>query len=84
MTFSHHKEGVVMSSQITHIQSSNTLPLTYITARHLCLDFQLLRPFHSLTPPAHITASHPSPGNNPPERWRAVRKNAGQAKIASY
>ena len=58
MTFSHHKEGVVMSSQITPIQSSNALPLTHIPARHLCLDFQLLRPVHSLTPPAHVTASH--------------------------
>ena len=45
--------------------------------RHLRLDFQQLHYSDSLSQAHHVTASHPSPGDKPPERGRAVRKNTG-------
>ena len=70
---------VVMSSQISLTQSSNTHPLSPYT-RHLSLDFQQLRPFYSLPQQHQVTAYHPSPGDNPSQRGRAVQKNAGPCK----
>ena len=68
-----------MSIQITLTQSStHTLPNPY--TRHLLLDFQSLRPYYSLPQLHHVTATHPSPGDNPQECGRAVRKNAGPIK----
>ena len=63
-----------MSSQITRAQPSNIHPLTPNT-NHLRHDFQLLSPFYSLPQSHYVTASHPSTGDKPPERGRAVPKN---------
>ena len=63
MTFSLHQGGVVMSSQIKHTHSHQDTPLSPYTWQ-LSLDFQLLRPFYSLSQPHHATASLPSPCNN--------------------
>ena len=70
---------VVLSRQITHTQSSNT-PLSPDT-RHPHLDFQKLHHFSVFPNRMHcVTASHPSPADNPPERRRVVRKNTEQSK----
>ena len=47
---------------------------------HPPLDFQKFRPIYSVIQPHHVTASHPSPGDNPPERGKEVRKNAWPCK----
>ena len=36
-----------------------------------------MSPFHGLSQPHHVTASHPSSGDKPPELWREIRKNTG-------
>ena len=73
------KDGVVMSSQITHKQSSNiNHPLVHILDTcslifsGCALFYSLLQPhhvmashpFYSLLQPYHVMASHPSPGDN--------------------
>ena len=69
----------VMECQVRlHPQKQPTSLSPY--TRHLRLDFQQLRLFYSLPQPHQVTASHPSPGDNPPERGRAVRKNAEPSK----
>ena len=50
--------------------------------RHLRLYFQKLHSFNSLPQAHQVTASHPFPGDSPPKRGRAVRKNAGLSKNA--
>ena len=49
-------------------------------SRNLRLDFKKLRFFFSLPQPRHVTASHSSPSDNPPELGRAAGKNAGPSK----
>ena len=80
MTFSHHQLGVVMPSQITPTQASNTHTLAHIPC--ICaLIFSGCPIVYNLHQPLHVTASHSFPGNNPRVRGRAVRKNAGPSKI---
>ena len=73
------------SRRCSHVKSdyAHTIikhtPLSPYT-RHLGHDFQKLSPFHSLSQSHHVTTSHPSPSDNPPERGRAWRKNAWQCK----
>ena len=57
----------------TTFQHTPCMPYT----SHLPLDFQQLRPSYSLPQPHHITASHHSRGDKPPERVRTVRNNTG-------
>ena len=71
MVFSLHQGRVVVSSQIKFTQSSNTHHLAHITVT-LCLYFQYLCPLYSLPQPHHVTAPHPSPGDNLIEHGRAV------------
>ena len=78
MTFSLHPGGVVMSSQIKLTHSPNTHTLAHIAGR-CALIFSRCTLF-SLHQQHHVTASHSSPGDNPPEGGRAVRKNAGPSK----
>ena len=56
-----------MTSQITHAQSPNINDLARTLAH--------LRPSYNLPQRHHVTASHFSPGDKPPERGREVRKN---------
>ena len=76
MAFTLHQEGVVMSSQITHAGIQHTLlsPCTIGT----CALISVLRHFCSSPQQHHVTASHPSSGDKPPERGRAVIKNIGR------
>ena len=70
--------GVVMSNQIMPTRSSNThthTPLGPYT-RYMRLDFKLC----NLPQTHHVTASHHSIGDNPPERGKAVRKNTEPTK----
>ena len=76
--------GSHVKSDYAHTLTQHT-PLSSYT-RGVCsythrLDFQQLRPFNSLPQPHHVTASHPSSGDNQPEAERGVRKNAGPRKI---
>ena len=80
MTFSLHKEGVVMSSQITHTIIINIHHLAHIL--DICALILTSCLFFSLSQPHHVTASHPSPGDNHQstggrsERTQVVRKNS--------
>ena len=77
MTFTLHHGGIVMSSQITITQSSNTHPLAHIQGTCALISSSCAI-FTVYQKPHQVTASHPSLGDNPPERGRAVRKNAGK------
>ena len=83
MTFSLHHGGVVMSSQIKHTHSHQDTPLSPYTWQH-SLDFQLLRPFHSVSQPHHVTASLPSPCNNHQSMGGRSERTQGQAKMAAW
>ena len=85
MTFSLTKEGAVMSSQMTHTQSSNIYPLSpsYFTRLHIRLRFQKLRHFYSFSKPHHVTASHPFPGDNHKSTGGRSERTQGQAKMAA-
>ena len=76
MTFFLHQRWVVMLSQITPAQSSNTHTLARIpgTSLLICSSCALF----SLFQPCHVTTTHPSLSDNPQERWRPFRNNAGQ------
>ena len=79
MTFPPLRRGVMLS-QITLTQSANTGPLAYITGT-CSLNFSSCALFTVNLPQLHhVTASHPSPGDKPPQREMAVRKNAGPSK----
>ena len=80
MTFSIHQGGVVMSSQIMVTQSTNTHHLAHAYTIGTCASFLVVVPVLQFTKPHQVTASHPSPGDNPIEHGRAVRKNAGSCK----
>ena len=75
-----------MSSQITHTDSHQDTPLSPYTW-HLSFDFQYLRPFHNLSQPHHVTASHLSPRDNHPstggrsERTHVVPSKNGRVKL---
>ena len=79
MTFSLHQGGVVMSSQIKHTQSNQDTPFSPYTWR-LSLDFQLLRPFYSLSQPYHVTASLPSSGDNHQARKGGPKEHSAKQK----
>ena len=68
-------------SNYSHTIIKHTPLSTY--TRHMRLDFHKLRPLYSFPQRHYVTASHPSPGDNPPERGRDVRKNAGPCKNCS-
>ena len=68
-----------MSSQITPTPIIQYTPLRPYT-RHLLIDFQYFRLFHSLLQPHHVTVSYHFRGDNPPYLGRTVWKNAGQSK----
>ena len=82
MTFSLQQGRVVISSQITHTQSSNIHPLAYI------LDtapwFSVIAPFYSLSQLHHVTASYPSPGDNNQGMEGPLERTLVQAKIATF
>ena len=48
------------------------------------LDFQKLHLFYSLLQPNQVTASQSYPGDNPPERGRAVQKNSWPSKNGCF
>ena len=77
MTLSLHQGEVVMSSQNTHTVI-NIHPLA-----HLSLDFQLLRPFHSLSQPHQVTASLPSPCDNHQSTGGRSERTQCPAKMAA-
>ena len=77
MSFSLLQGRVVTASQIMLTLSPNTYPLAHIPGTCALI---LVRPFYGLPPPHQVMASHPSPGDNPPERWMVVRKYAGPRK----
>ena len=81
MTFSLHQGGVVMSNQITHTQSSNIHLLAHILAT-CYLIFSSCEPFYS-SQPHHVTASHPSPGDNHQSTGGPSERTQGQAKMAA-
>ena len=68
----------------SHVKSDNTHII--INIHHLAhiLDICALIfsscALFSLSQPHHVTASHPSLGDKPPEHGSAVRKNAGPSK----
>ena len=81
MTFSLHKGGVVVSSQIILTQNfSKHTPLRPYSC-HLLLDFHLLRCFYSLSQPYHVTTSLPSPGDNHHCSEGLSESTQGQAKM---
>ena len=65
-----------MPSQLTHTHLSNICNLSPYT-RHLPNNMHKLHHFYSLLQLHHVTASHPFTGGKPPDRGRAVQKNAG-------
>ena len=79
MTFFLHKGGV-FSCLITHTQLSNMLHLAHMLGTCTLISSSFSSPFHSSSQPHHVPASLPSPGANPPERRRVVRKNTGPSK----
>ena len=82
MTFSLHQGGVVMSSQVKHTHSHRDTPLSPYTWQ-LSLDFQLLRPFYSLSQPHRVTASLPSPCDNHQRMGGGSERTQCQAKMAA-
>ena len=64
----------------SHIKSDYTRTiiiqhtLISLYTKHLRLDYSSC-PLFCFPKPHHVTASHPPPGEKPPERGRAVRKN---------
>ena len=83
MTFSLQEGGVVMSSQVKHTHSYQDTPLSPQTW-HLSIDFQLLRPFYSLSQPHHVTASLPSPCDNHQSTGCPSKRTQCQAKMAAW
>ena len=71
-----------MSSQMTHIQSSNTHPLAHILDT-CALIFCSCANF-SLSQPHHVTASLPSPGDNHQNTGGLSDRKQGQAKMAAW
>ena len=64
-----------------HQQFSNIHPLAYILST--CALIFSSSSLFTVYPTAHVTASHHSSGDNPPERGKAVRKNTGPSKTQS-
>ena len=73
----------------SHVKSGNThtiiqhTPLSLYT-RHLRHDFQYVCHFYSLPRPHHLTASHPTPGDNHRSTGRRSERTHGQAKSAAW
>ena len=67
------RRGSHVKSDYARTIIQHTAPSTY--TRHLRLDITKLRYLKSLPQPHHVTACHPSPGDKPPWRGRAVRNN---------
>ena len=78
-TFFLREGGVVMSSQITHTQSSNIHPIANILVT--CVLISSSCTLFSLPQPHHATASHPSPRGRITTGGRSERTRS-QAKIA--
>ena len=55
-----------------------TVPNQFHTG-YLCLDFQQLRIYYSLSQPHHVTASHSSPGYNHQSKGRRSERTQGKA-----
>ena len=82
MTFSLHQGGVVMSSQITHTQSSTYTPKPiYLISGSW---FSVVGPFYNLSQPHHVTASYPSPGANHQSTGGLSEITQCQAKMAAW
>ena len=83
MTFSLHQGGVVMSSQITHTQSSKIHPLahTYLTPAPW---FSVVVPFLQFIPTASRNGILPSPGNNHQSTGGRSERTQGQAKMVPW
>ena len=81
MTFSLHQLGVVMSSQITHT-IINTHPLAHIL--DICSLIFSSCAIISLSQPHHVTASHPSPGDNQQGTGGRSERTQGPTKMASW
>ena len=79
MPFSLHQRGVVMSSQITQT-IINIYPLAHVL--DICALIFSSCAFLSLSQQHHVTASHPSPGDNH-RSTGAVWKNTGPSKNGS-
>ena len=79
MTFSLHQDGVFMSSQITHTLSSTytSYPL-YLTYAPW---FSVVAPFYSLSQLHHVTAAHPSPGDNHQSMRGESKRTLGKVKM---
>ena len=71
-----HEGGVGMKSQITHSQLSNIHLLAHTLGTCASISVQLCC-FYSLLQHQHVTASHSSPDEQPPERRKVVLKNRG-------
>ena len=73
------KEGCShVKSDYAHTIIKHT-PLSPYT-RNLRFGFQQLRPFYILPQPHHVTASHPSPGNNHQSTGGQSERTKGDAK----
>ena len=82
MTFSLLQGGVVMSIQITRTQSSTyRLYLIYLTSAPW---YSVVAPFYSLSQAHHVTASHPSTGDNQESMGGQSERTQGQAKMAVW
>ena len=64
-----------------HAQLSNIDPLAHVLGT--CALILVFGPFLQFPQPHHVTVSHPSPCDEPPERSRAVRKNTGTKQKCS-
>ena len=82
MIFSLHHGGVVMSSQITHMKSSNIHPLAHILDIW-ALIFSSCAIF-SLPQPHLVTASHLPPGDNHQSTGGLSKKSQGTWNSFSY
>ena len=73
--------GSHIKSDYAHTVIKHTLLLAHIPGT-CTLIFSSCNPFYSLSQPHHVTASHPSPCDNPPENGRRSRRK-GHAKMAA-
>ena len=74
----------------SHFKSDNTHTITDKHAlAHILdtcavrFDFQLLRPFYSLSQPHHVTASNPFPGDSYHSTGGRSKRTMGQANMAT-
>ena len=73
----------------SHVESDNTHTIINIHPLAHLLDicsliFSSLRPFYSLSQPHHITAYHPSPGDNNQSTGGRSERTLGPGKMAAW